>query len=380
MSATFSINEDLFSYLNESQVRHFHYVVKKLGFLDEQILMRFVEKLFKSTCAKYKNRKYEVTRDDGWVDYYPCDSAYFARTTYQILRKEFRFKKGIFVDKHILNKNGVSEFREGVYEGIEEYVLPKVAGHFISATDISSYIFCPASYCIQKTFKEVEVTEEAQIGTELHAQNRLVGFVPGTTSRFAFTSSVTENTFYNAENQEFFDDVNTSTILYVGHASNTKKYFKSSRGKFVGQPDYVFTNRSGQNYVVEEKYRSLKKEVRSLRDNHKAQLLAYIIGLDELRAQYGYLVYWYYDYEEKRREVKKCVVYKVVKTDAEQDIIRSTYKDIASCNTGNSLHFDTARIDLAKCANCVVSIFCGHKTGRFTEVAVPYSNEFYKLT
>jgi hypothetical protein len=379
MSTNFSLDKDVLAHLDENRVRHFHYVVKRLGFVEEETLIKFVERLYKSTCTKYKGQKYKVVEHNGRVNYYDCDLAYFALTTYKALTAEFRFKKGRFTEKNIIDENGISHYREGVYEGIEEYRLPKTSTFYISATDISSYIFCPASYCIQKTFKEVEVTEEAAIGTELHEQNRLVGFVPGATGKFVLTSSVTENIFYNAENKEFFDDINSSAIVYVGHASNEKKFFKSSRGKFVGQPDYIFRNHNGESYIVEEKYRSLKKEIHFLRDNHKAQLLSYIVGLDEFKAKYGYLVYWYYDYEGDSRKVKKCVVYRVEKADAEQLVIRKAYKEITSCNAGNALIFDASKLDFSKCANCVVSKFCGHKTGRFDEVTVPYKREFYTL-
>lgn len=266
-----------------------------------------------------------------------------------------------------------------VFKIISDYAIENLNLEYVTATDISSFVFCPVSYCIKKSFNEDEPSEEAQVGTELHEQNRLVNYTAGDKNKLGFTKSVTGDSFYNSQNQDFFDDIRNSSINYVGHNNTVKKYFKSSKGKFVGQPDYVFTNRDGENFIVEEKYRSLKKELRSLRDNHKAQLSAYIIGLDELKANYGYLVYWYYSYEDDKRLVKKCVAFKVEKSDNDQMLIREAYKSIRNLNAGHVFAFEASQLDAAKCANCVVRKFCGHKTGRLSSISIPYGKEYYGL-
>lgn len=361
------LKENLYDYLFDNEAGHLKYILYKLGFQDDDFKNNFLESLHKHVYSKFKNRKKLNTNPKSWKTYSDYNERDFALITYHVLKFELRFKKPRFTDD------------ASIVKIISDYAIEELSLEYVTATDISSFVFCPVSYCIRKSFDEDEPNEEAQVGTELHEQNKLVDYIAGNRNKLGFTKSVTGDKFYNSQNKDFFDDIRDSSIEYIGHNNTVKKYFKSSRGKFVGQPDYVFTNRDGENFIVEEKYRSLKKELRSLRDNHKAQLAAYIIGLDELKANYGYLVYWYYSYEDDKRLVKKCVVFKVEKTDNDQILIREAYKSIRNLNAGHVFAFEASQLDAAKCANCVVRKFCGHKTGRLSSVSIPYGKEYYGL-
>jgi CRISPR/Cas system-associated exonuclease Cas4 (RecB family) len=361
------LEEAFYAFLAPNEIAHLKYALGKLGFKNEVITNNFLEGLYKHVYQKYQNKKKTSVNKRGWETYSAYDERDFALFTYRIIKGEAIFKKPRFL------------YDESVFKIISDYAVTETNLSYVSATDISSFVFCPVSYCIKKSFNEDEPNEEAIIGTELHEENRLVGYVAGSKNKFEFTGSVTESKFYNSQNKDFFDDLRNSNINYVGHNNTTKKYFKSSKGKFVGQPDYVFTNRNGENFIVEEKYRNLKKELRSLRDNHKAQLASYIIGLDELKANYGYLVYWYYSYEDNKRYVKKCVAFRIDKSESDQQIIRYAYKNIVNLNAGHNYSFNNSELDANKCANCIVRKFCGHKTGRLNKVSIPYSKEYYGL-
>lgn len=153
----------------------------------------------------------------------------------------------------------------------------------------------------------------------------------------------------------------------------------SSKGKFVGQPDYVFTNNKGRNFIVEEKFRLLNKDIVSPQKTHQAQLPSYIIGLDEFQADYGYLVYWQYDYVNYKRIIKKCTVFRIERSIDEQATIRRVYAEVLKLYSGAVVDFDVSQIDARKCVKCAVRKFCSHKTGRLQHISLPYTSEYYAV-
>ena len=213
----------------------------------------------------------------------------------------------------------------------------------------------------------------------MHEQNRLALYTPENKEKYKLNQDIHEPEFYTAQNKFFFDDIRSSSIYYVGHSENPIRYFISSKGKFVGQPDYIFTNKYGDNFIVEEKFKHYKSKTSNLHLNHQAQIISYLSGLDTINAKYAYLVNWYYDYEHNYRKIKECHVHKFEKNIVDQSNIRAIYQKILSLNQGNVLFFDTKKLDANKCAKCAVRLFCGHKTGRFTEISVPYSKDYYTL-
>jgi hypothetical protein len=185
-------------------------------------------------------------------------------------------------------------------------------GTAISATDLANFTFCPASYSIANTF-EVENTLEMEIGTEQHERQWLLlshDDISNNIKTFKEHGFYVQDVCYvDEENLQFFEDIRNSKVLYSGHKNNSQKVFFSKNKKFVGQPDYVFQTKEGVSFIVEEKFQHSKEAINYFK-NHKVQLASYLYGLEEFNAQYGYLVYWQYSWEN-HRQVVKCKVYKI---------------------------------------------------------------------
>ena len=359
----------ILSYLENDEITWLSYCLRALGFLGDATEEKYLLELYKAMKRKYEN-DYKIVLKNGVETYRGNHEKSFAYMTYNIIKNEMRFKKSGYVPNYI---------DPSAVKFISNYIAVHTAYSYVTATDISSYTYCPASYCIKKSFVEDEVSEETKVGTELHESNRLLLYTSGEKKEYKLSDNITTGSLVTEENKAFFDDIKDSKILYVGHNKEGKKYFKSSKGSFFGQPDYVFVNDLGKKYIVEEKFRDVKKEIKSIRLNHKLQLASYINGIDELSASYGYLLYWYYSYENKVRRVKKCTVFKVEESVEDKAYLRETYKSILKLSEGSALDFDSNNLDAAKCASCVVRKFCGHKTGRFFEITVPYDKKYYNL-
>lgn len=361
-------------WLTDRQADNMIVALAKIGFQDDSIAKNYLNSLYVLIHKIYENKKYRKpnsSRRHGYeyVNYTEND---FCKLTLQAILFEVSFKQ-----RESEESGGADE--NSFEKTIKDYVLENKNLVYVSASDISSFVFCPASYCISKSFLDEENSEEVKAGIEMHEQVNLVNYVSGVGKRHALSNSVMGSDFYTDENKLFFNDIRNSKVLYVGHDKNSKKYFKSSKGKFVGQPDYVFTNTYGNNFVVEEKYRKIEKEGHKLIGSHNAQLASYVIGLDELNASYGYLVYWYYEYKNDIKEVKKCVVFKVEKSESNRLEIRKAYKQIIELNEGKASSFDVESLISSKCVGCSVRKFCGHKTGRLNQISIPYTSDYYGL-
>lgn len=350
-----SILDDLFLDLRN----HLRFVLARLGFENNLVRASFIEALYKHYVGMFP-------KSDNHSYY-----------LYKEMKGELEFRKDKI--KHD-DPSGIPIMEDAL---IIQLIKPinQIKSDFITATDISNFVYCPVSYCIKRTFNEPPLPEkETKIGIEMHNQTRLAIYSPNAKKKYQFTESTTSPEFYTNQNKPFFDDIRSSSIYYVAHSDNSIKYFKSSKGKFVGQPDYVFTNQNRENFIVEEKFKKYKSYTNEIHKNNQYQLLSYLFGLDSLNASYGYYVYWYYAYEDGIRRTKKCVVYKFERNQIYRDYLSEVFRKISSLNSGMQLPFDLNKLDASKCANCVVRVFCGHKTGRFSAVTVPYEANYHQPT
>ncbi|MNX99896.1 hypothetical protein D3C86_1323690 [compost metagenome] len=192
-------------------------------------------------------------------------------------------------------------------------------------------------------------------------------------------------------------------IIYSGHSPDDKnKIFKSLKGKFIGQPDYILKNKKNNEIiVVEEKYQlipkqfisygndnyynNLEEEIEEKRnkvffyENHLNQISSYLYGISEYDIKYGILIYWKYEIEDDNQTVKKCAFTKVLKNEENRYNLNEVYKKILNLNKNKTLPFNIKNRNPTKCASCVNNFLCGHKTGKFHTIEIPYKEEYLKL-
>jgi CRISPR/Cas system-associated exonuclease Cas4 (RecB family) len=257
--------------------------------------------------------------------------------------------------------------------------------NLISATDLANFTYCPASYSIGKTF-ETDMVRSAEIGSNFHAQNRLIKWLkPVSESQILAETEDNQHErvlIEDENNKYFFDDIRFSELIYSGHNNNEQKYFINKKGNFVGQPDYVFQNSKGEKFIVEEKFKFKKADnFETFFNNHKVQLASYIYGLDKFEANYGYLIYWNYnfDYKTQKANIVECKVLKISKSDQVRSFLIDTFNSLNIFIKNKKQDFNSENLNPKKCANCVVNRFCGHKTGRFNDLEVPYNDRYLKL-
>ncbi|WP_161891072.1 PD-(D/E)XK nuclease family protein [Pontibacter russatus] len=243
-----------------------------------------------------------------------------------------------------------------------------------SATDLANFSFCPASFSISNTF-ETERTKNMEEGTLQHEKFHLLKWKEKIEILDLDKTEITDRevSFIDKETKDFFKELKYSKVVYSGHQENGTSFFFNKAKTFVGQPDYVFKNSNGNNFIVEEKLKFNKEETIFF-VNNKVQLAAYLIELEEFNANYGYLVYWYY-YSNSL----KCKVVKITKNEVVGNFINNIFKQIDLLKEGTVIEFDTSKLNINKCLNCSVRKWCGHKSGNYNDLSFPYSDSYMKL-
>lgn len=353
---------------SEKQAALLNYLLKRLGFEDNPGTMQYIEKLemvahiFRNNRAIYDPNQ-EISSQDI-PKYYYFDGDKYIPERYNII--------DFLIDEYSLKKK-------------QEYEIINTLSDYISATDLANYTFCPVGFSINSSFN-IKSNKLAEVGERLHESARLINKFD-----FQIQKSIEdkEGSMYNVEkyinetNKTFFNLLIDSKLVFSGHKQDVnqkgKKYFTNESLKFIGQPDYVFIDKYGKNFIVEEKFKRDTGKASAFYNNHKVQLASYIYYLNSLNAQYGYLVYWYYEYHDYQFNYLKCEVYRIDKTVNGEIFLSQVYNGVKEFRRKKTYKVESQILNGIKCASCVYCMYCGHKTGKIEEVTLPYSRKYHVL-
>jgi hypothetical protein len=282
--------------------------------------------------------------------------------------------------------------------------LQKAASLHFTATQLARYSFCPAAFSISNTFETVLEAGDGHllIGEQLHESLRL--------SRQKQKSGATTDPFYRRawQNPAIAKILRAETI-YTGHGADAQ-VFSNEKTAFVGSPDYIFRDREGAYFVVEEKfihYRdpmnpsaiklnkeewagtlAAKNQERQQEwekipfyffNNHLLQVLTYLVNICDYPLQYGYLVYWLYDFKDGEAYVHKAGVKKLSLDPKNLELYNHYLGRFQQFMQQGVEPFQVESVNVKKCASCSQSLYCMHKTKRFDEVRFPYRKEDIQL-
>jgi len=317
--------------------------MKQLGFEDDDFLEHYIDELEKyASRLRYSNTENQI---DNIID---------------LLFSEIRIKRKKKLDR-------------------------KPPNDFISATDIATFTYCPVSYSIAKSFK-IPKSESAVIGSQLHDRGNILSIVDinkkldNEPSYREHYTRIDLSYLVDNENEFFFDKIKSSELVYADYRNNEKsKVFTGENGVFVGRPDYIFKDIDGKYFIVEEKYKyhsPYENEKKNFYDSHVKQVTSYIYGISEPRIDYGFLVYWKYGFHNHDVRLYECRVKEFVRTATNKQDTVKIFKDLQHFISKKQLRFDKSSRNPKKCANCVYNIYCGHKTGYFEKLTLPYQIGF----
>lgn len=348
--------------MTDKQILLYDYLLKRLNYnLDDSIHSEFLKYLGSSASQFRSIRNTKIEPKHPQRQYYDYDTStgLYVPNRYNII--DYLFDEvAVKTKKKLARRSGGNS-------------------DFTNATEYSSFQFCPISSILQSRFI-IPPTVSQAFGTDMHERalliNRIKKDKAGDSLENQFDYQKQTTTYISDENKHFFDEVDNSKIVFAGHVSQNKKYFVGSRAKFIGQPDYIFTNANGENFVVEEKFTKISDYERSatLYNSHKIQLLSYIYMLDELKIDYGYVLYWVYReldgmYGSTFMALDEVVVYRLNRTNRNRYFLGETYKKYHHFKSNEQLiGSNRVEINPKKCASCSSSMFCVHKMNSNTEL------------
>ncbi|MFA7301970.1 MAG: hypothetical protein WC069_06690 [Candidatus Shapirobacteria bacterium] len=264
------------------------------------------------------------------------------------------------------------------------FKLLEIHTDYVSATDLANYTYCPIGYSIGKTYK-IPKNHLGDIGTKKHEEHRLIKFTKKPINEcekdYEVEKETPYNFFRNPTTKYFFDDIDSSELIFSGHSDiNDTQFFINEEKKFIGQPDYIFKNKDGQYYVVEEKF---KRDNNSNQNyffrNNKIQLASYIYYLNQFNIDYGYLVYWLYNYVYSKVQVQDCKILKIDKSKNVEVFLFNAFDLVNAFNKEKVYNLKQSELSPKKCANCVYVLICGHKNQRINQVCLPYQQRYLNL-
>ncbi|SFW85376.1 hypothetical protein SAMN05661012_05724 [Chitinophaga sancti] len=271
-----------------------------------------------------------------------------------------------------------------------------------SATDIANYEYCPASFAISNSFiiEQPSGEEFTETGKIMHEQL----LAAKTTWQEEYGVDFSSN---DLDGSPF----RSSRLIFSGHQDQDRKFVN---GNWVGVPDYIFQDKENNYFVVEEKFHYKRdpaknegfvgndsqcgliydelaaKEAMNEQEqwskykgyffsNHIVQVVSYIKNLLDYPIKYGYLLYWYYDKNNDEPYIHKVVGKLINLNDQTEALYNNAVNGVQQLKQNGSSPFQVDRLNMRKCAGCVVNKYCGHKTKRYSNLTFPYEPSFLNL-
>lgn len=345
--------------LSRKQFIFANYLLKKIGFSDPELISDYLNNI-ESIYGKHNRELITGTHKNG-RPFYQWISKYDNSRCIDVLLKEIELKKNLN-NIELLDYNFESK---------------------ISATDLSSFDFCPASFSISKSFQIESFTSDDKrlAGISLHETLRLLNKkIPENHKESdLYTFSVLEN--------EKIKKIKNCELIFAGH-TDSKRFFENENKNFIGQPDYIFKDPNGKYFAVEEKFKFLSSYIspedredesiltsrekikQTFFSNHIVQLQSYIDYIQEYNIEYGILIYWFYDFNGDFPNIHS-VSLKIVNKKEYQTLLENTHRNLKAFIAEKSLDF-LEKVNTNKCTACSVNKYCTHKTNNLSKLKLPY--------
>jgi hypothetical protein len=226
-----------------------------------------------------------------------------------------------------------------------------------SATDLAGFSFCPASYVTARKF-EVDYSDNYEIfnGIEQHEKRRLLSYIED------IKGSVGSDITTRIKTRPELIRMANSELISSGHAGKSIIYFSKNR-KLCGSPDYIFRDKEGVHFAVEEKFTFGKREGKVLFENHRIQALAYLYGLKDFEFSEVYVIYWYMTFDDKKSYVNDFEIFSIVKSENGKRLLLSVFESVESINNAGKVNFSPSMINYNKCIRCSAFNHCDFKKG-----------------
>ena len=258
-------------------------------------------------------------------------------------------------------------------------------------SDLSHYLFCPASFAINETY-HTKVNESWEQDEWLGKKKLFID----RHKKFKLTKKFEEvfaDLEINIDSQIKSDfEYLFNSDIKVNNATNPKPTIYSNNSKNLkGAPDYIMQDSSGTIFAITEKFSSIHSaDSKTPFDSDLVKHYAYIDELEKSKISFGYLITWYYtfkDIENEAQQIKKKLTinsYRITKIEKKKENsnkLKMTIEKVNNFKATGILDIEGERLSYAnKCLKCSVSSYCNHKTGSFSSINLPYDLNQNKIS
>lgn len=354
--------------MNENQIKYRNYLLRRLGFENNQYLNEYLNSLEKNLSI------YE-----GYIAFDKNDNISYEWYNQDAVSGKFFPKKFTILDLLTWETNTKTKKNILKHES-------SIKNKYITASELSSFTYCPVSFSIQKTYIPPKNFLSIK-GIELHNKH-IINKMHQKVQKLKIEASQKNVDIENIDvfKKEFYEstdnynhirkEIALSEKIYFGHSNDEDDTnFINKNIKIVMKPDYIFKNNLNQYFVVEEKFKFYNEEI-DFYQNDKVQIASYISFIEEYKINHGYLIYWFYKYKKS-----SISGYKILK------IERSPELEIYMINliTRVEKFISNRKMDLKinysakKCARCSLTLICGHKNKKHSNLTLPYDEKYLDL-
>lgn len=280
-----------------------------------------------------------------------------------------RRRLGLFI-KHIQEESALRK-----REYVQEFYSPEKV---TLVSDLSHFLFCPASFAINETFKvDADMSWEKDEWTKqkLFLVDRHRIFQRGLSYEEAFSDFLSEG---DPNWEKDFRSIFESRILVNNSTNPNPTVYSNSSNTLRGAPDYVFEHPTGYRFSVTEKFSRENSEKRVF-ENDLVKHYAFLEELKSVNVSFGYFINWYWELRDDAQGGMSAYVrsYTITKVDSNSDNATKLDRAIQSVSIFKSkaiMQIDGDKISYPnKCLNCSVVSYCNHKTGKLNEIELPYN-------
>lgn len=252
----------------------------------------------------------------------------------------------------------------------------------LSVSDLSHYLFCPASYAIGRTYK-IYFQESWQANEwkreKLYLIDRQNIFLRTRNFSVAFEDTDIQ---FTEECKNKFLAIFESEVELNNVTTKEAKFMSSMDKSLNGAPDYIYKHPKGFRFVVTEKFSHIKSA--DFDNPFESDLIKHYAFLDRFGnygLHFGLFLTWYYAYKDvpngndgdKQLVIEGYRLKKIKLEPKNVDLLNKTIQEIRDFDRLKSKPVDGNRLSHEKkCLNCSVISYCHHKTGRHNTISLPY--------
>ena len=291
--------------------------------------------------------------------------------------------------------NYLYKFDIDLISSIKYLSAASTSSNSILLSELSQYLFCPASFAINRSFnipgiKPIDSSSKWS-GSKDGFYDRYLLYQKKQNIKSCFEyypyyyiEGIPNSIILEEESSDIFEELFKGSIKTNNHFDTAPQTFKSDDGKLIGAPDYLVELTNGQLVVVAEKFSSISSAGASkIYNSDIIALEAYLTKFKHLKIDHAYFINWTWSIEKIPNgglgpDTNKLYINKVNIKSIDLEVSREllvdqTTEKINSLKSGNKLKF--ADLGFAnKCLNCSVYSYCEHKSGTNNSVGLPYGS------